>query len=38
MLGNGWTIEIICHILKNMVIVEQGGEVEERKGQIGFEF
>jgi len=38
MLGNGWTIDIICHILKNMVIVEQGGEVEERKGQIGFEF
>ena len=38
MLGNGWTIEIICHILKNMVIVEQGGEVDERKGQIGFEF
>ncbi len=38
MLGNGWTIEIICHILKNMVIVEQGGEVEDRKGQIGFEF
>ena len=38
MLGNGWTIEIICHILKNMVTVEQGGEVEERKGQIGFEF
>mgnify|MGYP003145126529 FL=1 len=38
MLGNGWTIEIICHILKNMVTVEQGGEVEDRKGQIGFEF
>ena len=38
MLGNGWTIEIICHILKNMVIVEQGGEVAKRKGQIGFEF
>ena len=38
MLGNGWTVEIICHILKNMVIVEQGGEVEDRKGQIGFEF
>ena len=38
MLGNGWTVDIICHILKNMVIVEQGGEVEDRKGQIGFEF
>ena len=38
MLGNGWTIEIICHILKNMVTVEQGGEVAKRKGQIGFEF
>ena len=38
MLGNGWTVDIICHILKNMVTVEQGGEVAERKGQIGFEF
>jgi len=38
MLGNGWTVDIICHILKNMVIIEQGGEVAKRKGQIGFEF
>jgi DNA-cytosine methyltransferase len=38
MLGNGWTIEVIAHILQNMKTLEEGGEVAERKGQIGFEF
>ena len=38
MLGNGWTVDVICHILKNMQIIEEGGTVAERKGQIGFEF
>ena len=37
-LGNGWTVDVICHILKNMQIIEEGGTVAERKGQIGFEF
>jgi len=37
-LGNGWTVDVIGHILKNMQIIEEGGTVAERKGQIGFEF
>ena len=37
-LGNGWTVDVICHILKNMQIIEEGGTVAMRKGQIGFEF
>jgi len=38
MLGNGWTIEVICHILKNMKTIEEGGEVPKTKGQQGFDF
>ena len=38
MLGNGWTIDVIAHILKNMQILEEGGELPKTKGQQGFEF
>jgi len=38
MLGNGWTIEVIAHILKNMKTIEEGGEVPKSKGQQGFDF
>jgi len=38
MLGNGWTIEVIAHVLQNMKTIEEGGEVPESKGQTGFEF
>jgi len=38
MLGNGWTIEVIAHVLQNMKTLEEGGEVPESKGQTGFEF
>ena len=38
LLGNGWTIEVICHILKNMKTIEEGGEVPKTKGQQGFDF
>ena len=38
MLGNGWTIEVIAHILKNMKTIEEGGEVTKTKGQQGFDF
>jgi len=38
MLGNGWTIDVIAHILKNMQILEEGGELPQTKGQQGFEF
>jgi site-specific DNA-cytosine methylase len=38
LLGNGWTIEVICHILKNMQTIEEGGEVPKTKGQQGFDF
>jgi len=37
-LGNGWTIEVIAHVLQNMKTLEEGGEVPESKGQTGFEF
>jgi len=38
MLGNGWTIEVVAHILQNMKTLEEGGEVAKTKGQQGFEF
>ena len=38
MLGNGWTIEVIAHVLQNMKTLEEGGDVPESKGQTGFEF
>ena len=38
MLGNGWTIDVIAHILKNMQILEEGGDLPESKGQTGFDF
>jgi len=38
MLGNGWTVEVIAHILKNMKTIEEGGEVPKSKGQQGFDF
>jgi len=34
MLGNGWTIETICHIFKNMQILEEGKELPASKGQL----
>jgi hypothetical protein len=37
-LGNGWTIEVVAHILQNMKTLEEGGEVAKTKGQQGFEF
>ena len=38
MLGNGMTIEVIAHILKNMKTLEEGGELPASKGQTRFEF
>ena len=37
-LGNGWTVDVICHILKNMQIIEEGGTVAPTKGQETFDF
>ena len=34
MLGNGWTIETICHIFKNMQLLEEGKELPASKGQL----
>ena len=38
MLGNGWTIEVIAHILKNMKTLEEGGKLPASKGQTLFDF
>ena len=37
MLGNGWTIEVIAHILRNMQLLEEGKELPLPKGQIELE-
>ena len=34
MLGNGWTIEVIAHIFKNMQLLEEGKELPASKGQL----
>jgi DNA-cytosine methyltransferase len=34
MLGNGWTVEVIAHILRNMQLLEEGKELPESKGQL----
>ena len=38
MLGNGWNIETICHIFKNMQILEEGGSVKHKTGQLTLGF
>tara|TARA_R110001583_G_scaffold191986_2_gene357950 strand:- start:3 stop:1199 length:1197 start_codon:yes stop_codon:yes gene_type:complete len=38
MLGNGWNIETICHIFKNMQILEEGGSVKHKTGQLTLDF
>ena len=37
MLGNGWTIEVIAHILRNMQLLEEGKELPIPKGQLELE-
>ena len=37
MLGNGWTVEVIAHIFKNMQLLEEGKELPESKGQLELE-
>ena len=34
MLGNGWTVEVIAHILRNMQLLEEGKELPASKGQL----
>tara|TARA_R110000764_G_scaffold6052_1_gene23142 strand:+ start:50 stop:1246 length:1197 start_codon:yes stop_codon:yes gene_type:complete len=38
MLGNGWTIETITHIFKNMQTLEEGGKIDKPKGQQILDF
>ena len=38
MLGNGWTIETITHIFKNMQILEEGGSIKDKVGQLTLDF
>jgi site-specific DNA-cytosine methylase len=38
MLGNGWTIETICHIFKNMQLAEDGKELPKSTGQQKLDF
>ena len=38
MLGNGWTIEVIAHIFKNMQLLEEGKEPPTAKGQLTLDF
>ena len=38
MLGNGWTIETICHIFKNMQLIEDGKDIPRATGQQTLDF
>ena len=38
MLGNGWTIETICHIFKNMQLAEDGKDIPRATGQQTLDF
>jgi len=38
MLGNGWTIETICHIFKNMQLAEAGKDIPRATGQQTLDF
>tara|TARA_R110002072_G_scaffold66948_10_gene164564 strand:+ start:3033 stop:4730 length:1698 start_codon:yes stop_codon:yes gene_type:complete len=38
MLGNGWTIEVIAHIFKNMQLIEDGKDIPRATGQQTLDF